>query len=274
MKISVIIPTYNRKHTLNRAIHSVLSQTSQPREIIAVDDGSTDGTKKWLAKMYPAIRYIHQSNSGVSAARNVGIKTAQGDWLAFLDSDDEWLPQKLERQVEAVKKDADSLFCHTNETWIRNGVRVNQGKKHRKYGGLIFDKCLDICRISPSSALFKKSILDDTGLFDEELSVCEDYDLWLRITASYPVIFLDEPLIKKYGGHEDQLSRVPAGIEQYRIQSLEKILHTVELTPAQSDAARKMLLRKMNIYLGGLKKRGRSELIEKIEKKIAYWTII
>ncbi|HJM33092.1 MAG TPA: glycosyltransferase family 2 protein, partial [Candidatus Marinimicrobia bacterium] len=80
MKISVIIPTYNRKHTLNRAIHSVLSQTSQPREIIAVDDGSTDGTKKWLAKMYPAIRYVYQSKSGVSAARNVGIKTAQGDW--------------------------------------------------------------------------------------------------------------------------------------------------------------------------------------------------
>ena len=274
MKISVIIPTYNRKHTLNRAIHSVLSQTFQPREIIVVDDGSTDGTKEWLAKMYPAIRYVHQSNSGVSAARNVGIKTAQGDWLAFLDSDDEWLPQKLERQVAAVKEDADSLFCHTNEIWIRNGVRVNQGKKHRKYGGLIFDKCLDICRISPSSALFKKSILDDTGLFDEELPVCEDYDLWLRITASCPVIFLDEPLINKYGGHEDQLSRVTAGIEQYRIQSLEKILHTVELTPAQSDAARKMLLRKMNIYLGGLKKRGRSELIEKIEKKIAYWTII
>ena len=115
MKISVIIPTYNRKHTLNRAIHSVLSQTSKPREIIAVDDGSTDGTKNWLAKMYPAIRYIHQSNSGVSGARNVGIKTAQGDWLAFLDSDDEWLPQKLECQVAAVKENTDSLFCHTTK---------------------------------------------------------------------------------------------------------------------------------------------------------------
>ena len=128
--------------------------------------------------------------------------------------------------------------------------------------------------ISDLPVLLKNSILKHTGLFDEKLPVCEDYDLWLRITAHNPVIFLDEPLINKYGGHEDQLSRVPAGIEQYRIQSLEKILHTVELRPAQSDAARMMLLRKMNIYLGGLKKRGRSELVKKIEEKIAYWTII
>ena len=111
-------------------------------------------------------------------------------------------------------------------------------------------------------------------MFDEKLPVCEDYDLWLRITAHNPVIFLDEPLINKYGGHKDQLSRVPAGIEQYRIQSLEKILKTVNLTQTQSNKTRKMLLRKMNIHLNGLNRRGRSVLAKEIEKKIAYWTVI
>ena len=274
MNISVIIPTYNRKHTLSRAINSVIDQTYEPFEIIIVDDGSTDGTKEWLAKRYPDVQYIYQPNSGVSVARNVGIKSAQGDWISLLDSDDEWLSQKLEKQVKAVKEDPDSMFCHTNEVWIRNGVRINQGKKHQKYGGLIFNQCLDICRISPSSVLLKNSILKDTGLFDEKLPVCEDYDLWLRITAHNPVTFLDEPLINKYGGHKDQLSRVPAGIEQYRIQSLEKILKTVNLTQAQSNTTRKMLLRKMNIYLNGLNRRGRSVLAKEIEKKIAYWTVI
>ena len=274
MNISVIIPTYNRKHTLSRAIKSVNDQTYEPFEIIIVDDGSTDGTKEWLAKRHPRVQYIYQPNAGVSAARNLGIKSAQGDWISLLDSDDEWLSQKLEKQVKAVKEDPDSMFCHTNEVWIRNGVRINQGKKHQKYGGLIFNQCLDICRISPSSVLLKNSILKHTGLFDEKLPVCEDYDLWLRITANNPVIFLDEPLINKYGGHKDQLSRVPAGIEQYRIQSLEKILKTVNLTQAQSNKTRKMLLRKMNIYLNGLNRRGRSVLAKEIEKKIAYWTVI
>ena len=274
MNISVIIPTYNRKYTLSRAIKSVNDQTYEPFEIIIVDDGSTDGTKEWLAKRHPRVQYIYQPNAGVSAARNLGIKSAQGDWISLLDSDDEWLSQKLEKQVKAVKEDPDSMFCHTNEVWIRNGVRINQGKKHQKYGGLIFNQCLDICRISPSSVLLKNSILKHTGLFDEKLPVCEDYDLWLRITAHNPVIFLDEPLINKYGGHKDQLSRVPAGIEQYRIQSLEKILKTVNLTQAQSNKTRKMLLRKMNIYLNGLNRRGRSVLAKEIEKKIAYWTVI
>jgi len=274
LNISVIIPTYNRKHTLSRAINSVIDQTYEPFEIIVVDDGSTDGTKEWLTKMHTGIQYIYQPNSGVSVARNVGIKSAQGDWISLLDSDDEWLSQKLDRQVKAVKEDPDSMFCHTNEVWIRNGVRINQGKKHQKYGGLIFNQCLDICRISPSSVLLKNSILKDVGLFDEDLPVCEDYDLWLRITAHNPVTFLDEPLINKYGGHEDQLSRVPAGIEQYRIQSLEKILKTVNLTRQQYNRTREMLLRKMNIYLNGLKKRDRSGLAKEIEKKIAYWTVI
>ena len=271
MDISVIIPTYNRRNTLPRAVESVLNQTYKPIEIIVVDDGSTDGTKEMFSEMYPLVRYIYQANSGVSSARNTGINSASGDWIALLDSDDEWLPDKLDRQVKLLQDNAEIRFCHTNEIWIRNNVRINQKKKHQKYGGNIFNKCLDICRISPSSSLFHTSVIKDVGLFDESLDVCEDYDMWLRITAKYPVLFLDQPLIKKFGGHSDQLSRVLGGIEQYRIRSLEKILTSKSLSGSQFEAAKDMLIHKLQIYAKGLKKRDKNTELHSVEKKIHDW---
>ena len=271
MKISVIIPTYNRKHTLSRAIDSVISQTKEPYEILVIDDGSTDGTRDWISKNYPSVQYIYQQNLGVSSARNNAIQNTNGEWIAFLDSDDEWFPNKLERQIESLLNHPQYEFCHTNEIWIRNGNRVNQMKKHKKYGGEIFEKCLDICRISPSSSLIKKSIFEEIGYFDESLQVCEDYDLWLRVTARYPVLFVDNPLIKKYGGHSDQLSKLPHGIEQYRIRSLEKILFSNYLFPAQQKIAIDTILYKLKIYVNGLKKRGKIEDLEIYKKKIHYW---
>tara|TARA_B100000941_G_C28417348_1_gene506856 strand:+ start:36 stop:872 length:837 start_codon:yes stop_codon:yes gene_type:complete len=274
VKISVIIPTYNRKHTLQRAIDSVLSQTFKPYEIIIVDDGSKDGTKEWLLQNYPSVQYIHQPNNGVSSARNKGIQISQGSWIALLDSDDEWMPEKLEYQSRFIEVNKDSSFCHTNEIWIRNGVRVNQMKKHKKYGGDIFKHCLDICRISPSSSIINKDVFEEVGAFDESLTVCEDYDLWLRVTAKFNILFLDEPLIKKYGGHLDQLSRVPEGIEQYRIRSLEKILSMGSLTETQFRSAKDMLIHKLNIYAKGLKKRDKYEELTSTEKKIQDWLIM
>ena len=274
MKISVIIPTFNRKHTLQRAIDSVLAQKFKPFEIIIVDDGSKDGTKEWLLLNYPSVKYIHQPNNGVSSARNKGIQISQGSWIALLDSDDEWMPEKLEYQSRFLEMNRDSSFCHTNEIWIRNGVRVNQMKKHKKYGGDIFKHCLDICRISPSSSIIKKDVFEEVGAFDESLTVCEDYDLWLRVTSKFNILFLDEPLIKKYGGHLDQLSRVPEGIEQYRIRSLEKILSMGSLTETQFRSAKDMLIHKLNIYAKGLKKRDKYEELTSTEKKIQDWLIM
>ena len=274
MHVSVIIPTYNRKHTLKRAIQSVYKQSLLPFEIIVVDDGSKDGTKEWVKQKCPGIKYIYQKNRGVSSARNKGIKIAQGDWIALLDSDDEWLPNKLSEQINKIKSNLDVKILHSNEIWIRNGVRVNQMKKHKKFGGYIFEKCLDICRISPSSVLLKKEILNDIGTFDESLKVCEDYDLWLRITSKYPVCFLDIPLIKKYGGHSDQLSRAHDGIEFYRIQSLQKILESKILSKLQTSLAINMMVNKMNIYASGLEKRNKIEELSKLKKNIQYWTNI
>ncbi len=271
MKVSVIIPTYNRKHTLGRAIESIISQTIKPLEIIIVDDGSNDGTREWIKEEYPFIKYLNQNNSGVSASRNRGIFSANGNWIAFLDSDDEWIPEKLERQLSILSSDKKAVFCHTNEIWIRNGTRVNQMRKHQKYGGYIFEKCLDMCRISPSSSIIKKEVFDHIGYFDESLIVCEDYDLWLRIAAHYKILFLDQPLIKKYGGHVDQLSRVKGGIEKYRIQSLEKILSSESLEISQFNSAKEILIKKLNIYANGVRKRKRVKELDQITERIQYW---
>ena len=271
MKISVIIPTFNRKKTLKRAIQSVLIQSYTPYEIIVIDDGSNDGTKEWLKDNYPNVKYIYKMNSGVSSARNKGIKFARGDWIALLDSDDEWLPSKLKDQANEIESNPAAKFLHTNEIWIRNGVRVNQMKKHKKYGGYIFEKCLDMCRISPSSVLIKKDIFDEIGMFDETLKVCEDYDLWLRFASKYPVHFLDQPLIKKYGGHSDQLSKVDDGIESYRIRSLKKIMNSGILNKKQKTITKDVLVKKMYIYAKGLEKRNKIRELNDTKKNIQYW---
>ena len=265
--ISVVIPTYNRRKTIGRSIDSVLNQTLFPSEIIVVDDGSTDGTCDYIQSNFPSIKLLHQPNKGVSAARNKGIRYADTNWIALLDSDDEWFPQKLEKQVMTLSQSPDIKFCHTEEIWIRNGVRVNQMKKHQKYGGHIFYKCLDMCRISPSSVLFHQSILDDVGYFDEDLKVCEDYDLWLRITAKFPVLYIDESLIKKYGGHEDQLSRVKDGIESHRIKVLEKLIMK-KFTSVQRNAMLKTLIEKLTIFSIGAQKRGKIKAYNTSKKRI------
>ena len=265
--ISVVIPTYNRRQTIGRSIDSILNQTLFPSEIIVVDDGSTDGTSDYIQSNFPSIRLLQQPNKGVSSARNMGIRSSNSDWVALLDSDDEWFPKKLEKQVMTLSQNLDIKFCHTEEIWIRNGVRVNQMKKHQKYGGHIFNKCLDMCRISPSSVLFHRSILDDVGYFDKDQKVCEDYDLWLRITAKYPVLYIDESLIKKYGGHEDQLSKVKDGIESHRIKVLEKLIMQ-KFTSVQKNAMLKMLIEKLTIFSIGAQKRGKMKAYNTSIKRI------
>jgi|TARA_Y100000310_G_scaffold31282_5_gene29692 glycosyltransferase involved in cell wall biosynthesis len=264
--ISVIIPTFNRAHTLPRALDSVMVQTLQSMEIIIVDDGSTDETNAVLAD-YPGLCIISQDNRGVSAARNVGIEKAGGEWLAFLDSDDEWLKEKLENQWDAICND-DKLICHTEEIWIRNGQRVNPMKKHQKFGGMIYERCLPLCVISPSSVMIHRSVFEDVGVFDESLEVCEDYDLWLRICAKYSVLFIDEPLIVKYGGHEDQLSRKHWGMDRFRVKALEKMMAFGALNDEDEKATVNMILQKCEIIINGMIKRGNNDEAEKWQSKI------
>jgi glycosyltransferase involved in cell wall biosynthesis len=269
MKISVVIPTYNRAHTLTRALDSVLIQTLPAAEVIVVDDGSADGTGELIQRHYPGVRYLKRPNGGVSRARNLGIAAALGDWIAFLDSDDVWLPTKLESQRAALRAYPGTRLCHTEEIWIRHGRRVNQMDKHAKSGGYIFRACLPRCVISPSAAILHRSLIEEVGNFDEVLPACEDYDLWLRVCAREPVAFVQTPQIEKYGGHSDQLSHKHWGMDRFRIHALEKIIGTDDLDAEDRAAACKVLIRKAGILAAGARKRGNRERTLHYESKQA-----
>lgn len=235
------------------------SQTSLPAEVAVIDDGSTDGTKDMLRREFPQAIYVYQENRGVSAARNLGIQQTTGDWLAFLDSDDEWLPEKLARQKAALAANPEFKVCHTEENWIRNGTRIAVPKKYAKTGGWIFSHCLPLCAVSPSTVLIHRSVFTDVGLFDTQLAACEDYDLWLRITAIYPVLLIDQAQINKHGGHADQLSCAYWGMDRFRISALQKIIDAGQLSKQNRQAAVNMLVKKATIYLNGVKKRGKTD---------------
>ncbi len=255
--ISVVIPTYNRAEWLRQALASVTAQTLPPGEIIVVDDGSDDGTQQMIANEFPGCRYLRQENQGVSSARNLGIEAADGQWIALLDADDQWLPEKLATQLALLEQHPGHRICHTEEIWIRNGRRVNPMKKHAKCGGHIFRNCLPLCVISPSSVIIHRTLFEEVGLFDPDLPACEDYDLWLRICAREPVLFVEHPQIVKHGGHEDQLSRRYWGMDRFRVRALEKIIHSGAIQGADLVAARNTLREKAGILAQGAEKRGR-----------------
>jgi len=273
-QISVIIPTFNRRGVITRAIDSVMQQSVNSVQLIIVDDGSTDGTSQMIAERYEpylnaatehkSIHLLAQNNQGVSAARNNGLRHANGEWIALLDSDDEWRADKLEVQLEALEQ-VGSRFCHSDEIWIRNGVRVNPMKKHRKRGGDIFPWCLRMCVVSPSSVLIHRSVFDELGDFDETLPVCEDYDYWLRYCCRYPVDFSPGQLVIKHGGHADQLSRRFHSMDRYRLQSLGKLLSAQVLSEPQRELAVAEMQRKARILLKGAIKHDNQALISEVD---------
>ena len=271
-KISVVIPTLNRINTLQRALDSVINQTYKPAEIIVVDNGSSDGTLKFLREQYPKITILTENKIGVSSARNKGIKKSINQWIALLDSDDAWHPRKLEIQTSMLDSALKEYnLIHTDEVWFRNNKHINQMKKHKKQGGYIFERCLSLCCISPSSVLFKKNILDKVGLFDESLPVCEDYDLWLKICSSEEVLFAQDKLTYKYGGHKDQLSKSYWGMDRFRIKSIENIIKNFDLTYKQKKQAKKELIKKLKIIINGAFKRNNLSIVNEFSTKFEYW---
>jgi glycosyltransferase involved in cell wall biosynthesis len=262
-EVSVIIPTYNRAAWVKEAAASVLAQTFWDFELIVVDDGSTDGTLEALASFGGRLEVLRlEERQGVSAARNRGAAAARGEWLAFLDSDDLWLPKKLGRQMDYLRSHPECAICQTEEIWIRNGVRVNPPKTHRKTGGDIFLQSLRRCLVSPSAVMLCRRLFEDLGGFDESLPAAEDYDLWLRVAWRHPVGLLPEPLIIKRGGHPDQLSR-QWGLDRFRIQALRKILQEPLLPPFYRKAVERTLGEKCAIYAQGCEKRGKLAEAEK-----------
>ncbi|MFO7665038.1 MAG: glycosyltransferase [Desulfobacterales bacterium] len=256
--VSVIIPSYNRGWILKEAVDSVLSQEFRDFELIVVDDGSEDNTSDILYSYGNRIKVIRQKNKGVSSARNKGINSSSGNYIAFLDSDDLWLPKKLSTQVAFFENNSDALICQTEEIWLKNVKRVNPGKRHKKVSGFFFEKSLELCMVSPSAVMMKRSFFDVVGLFDEKLPACEDYDMWLRVNCRYPIYLIDTPLILKRGGHKDQLSGMHS-LDKYRIQSIIKLIENSLLSEDQQKLAIKVLIEKCSVYSDGCRKRGRIE---------------
>ncbi len=262
--VSVVIPSFNRKILLQRALQSVLRQTFTDYELIVVDDGSEDGTRDLPILKESKIRFIRlEENHGVSRARNIGVKESSGDWIAFLDSDDEWFSSKLEKQISWCRCNPQFEIMQTREIWIRNGNRVNPPMTHEKFQGDLFEASLKRCMITPSSVILRKSLFEKAGGFNENIPVCEDYDLWLRITCKYQIGLLDEYLLKRYGGHCDQLSMSMIGMDRFRVQSMLDLLNTNFLNQTQINLLKTVLSSKALIVANGYLKRGKKELYEK-----------
>ncbi|WP_310598663.1 glycosyltransferase family A protein [Desulfobulbus sp.] len=262
--ISAIIPTHNREPFLERSIGSVLAQRLACGELIVVDDGSTDNTaalvERMAARAAVPVRLVCQRNSGAAAARNAGIRLARGRLLAFLDSDDWWLPDKLAVQAAAMAARPESLVAHTREIWFRRGQRVNQKKKHDPPDGDIFAASLGMCVVGMSTVMARRELFDRYGLFDESLPCCEDYDLWLRIGCREPFLLVPDRLTGKDGGRPDQLSAIHRqGMDVFRIRALAALLDSGVLRPDQRRAAAAELARKCRIYGQGCDKHGRPE---------------
>lgn len=271
-QVSVVIPTYNRLDLLRRALHSVQAQTLAPLETIVIDDGSTDGSHDSLAHEFPTVQWITQSNHGVSHARNQGIKQAKGEWIALLDSDDTWQTNKLEDQNNLLLKNPDLSFCHTDEAWIRHGKPVSQPTYLDKSSENIFKKSLTRCIICPSSVLLHRKIFQAVGYFDEQLTVCEDYDLWLRILLQFKTGYLNQKLVTKYGGHSDQLSTSHWGMDRFRVQSLENLLSQSNLEREFVPLILNTLIQKLEILCKGFNKRGKYMEVEQFTRSIKIYS--
>lgn len=265
--VSVVIPTYNRKDLLKRALDSVVRQTTRCAEIIVIDDGSTDNTHELLSQYRDTCRVqiiiCSQQNKGPAAARNVGISKASQPLIAFLDSDDHWYKRKIQLQYEQMRKKPGFLISHTKEKWLRNGLHLNQKKIHIPRNGDIYDHCLSLCAVGMSTVMVRKDLFSEVGCFDDSLQCCEDYDLWLRVSCRFPFLLIDSPLTIKEGGRDDQVSfQYRMGMDQLRIYSLQKLLDSMDLDENQHRSALLELERKILIFGNGCKKHGKDALGE------------
>lgn len=271
MQIDVIIPTYNRGHLVSRAIESVLNQTYQNFILYIVDDGSSDETQNVLKiyKDHHNIRILHRENGGVSQARNYAVNNSTSDWISFLDSDDEWLPNKLQLQVAFLEAHPTIRFLHSEEIWVRNGIRVNPKMKHQKSNEDLFLRSLDFCLISPSTVIMKRDLFLECGGFDNNFVVCEDYDLWLKILLREKIGFISENTAIKNGGHNDQLSTKYVAMDYWRIKSLVSLYQNSQLRDSEKrEQIKTVVLKKSEILLRGYLKHQNQEAFDEVTKML------
>ncbi|NPA40411.1 MAG: glycosyltransferase [Thermodesulfobacteria bacterium] len=253
--VSVIIPTYNRAYILKNAIESVLSQDID-LELIVVDDASTDETPE-LVKKYPLVYIKHSFRRGPASARNTGLRHARGEYIAFLDSDDVFLPGKLKKQLEFFEKNPEFSLVQTEELWFKGDRLIKPKKIHKKAEGWFFHRAVKLCVVSISTVMIKKEVFKKVGIFDEAFPVCEDYEFWLRVSLFYPMGLINEPLVSKSGGRPDQLSATK-GLDFYRVKALIKLFknYNTILTPEMKLILFKEAKKKYEIFYKGALKHG------------------
>jgi glycosyltransferase involved in cell wall biosynthesis len=249
-------------------VRSVLAQTVRDFQLIVADDGSTDDTRGRLSGFEDSrISCLFLEHHGMPGrARNAGAAAAQGRYLAFLDSDDLWLPEKLERQTRLFQAGDRAPLCHTRELWLRGGREISQaGRSHRREGD-IFRDALVKCVVGPSTVIVEKDFFERHGGFREDLEIAEDYELWLRMSFDSPVAYLDEGLTIKRArmqarGEEANLSEKYGHIEVFRIRALCDLIAQGAFAslPEKDELARRELIRKCGVYAAGCYKRGRRE---------------
>jgi glycosyltransferase involved in cell wall biosynthesis len=263
-EVSVVIPTYNRAGCIKDAIDSVLAQTFQDCEIIVVDDGSTDDTRQIIGRYGQRVRYIYQQNAGVSAARNRGITEAQGEWVAFLDSDDIWLPHKLELQLSDIRSSNISLCLHTVDAFL---TRPEYGENLSQFKVTGFFDVIDgrsqvlndpfpfIVKhwfASFQSSLIRRSALLKAGMFNESLTLHEDYDLLCRIAlvGTWMINIEQMVIIRRLDGVN--LTEVGKSVPSLSMKNLIMIFSRLQGL-VEGDAVKQSLVRKRHAaWLGAL----------------------
>lgn len=248
-KVSVIIPSYNSGHYLKEALDSALAQTFMDYEVVVVNDGSTDSTEAVIRdyeQRYPEkIRYIYQNNKGLAAARNTAIQHVTGEYLALLDADDRWLPERLAETVAAMDADQKLGIVHANITrFASNGNILDTPQRDTRYlTGMIFEHIfLRRAHLSCPTVLIRRRCIDKVGLFDENLSYlgCEDRELWLRIAQRYAVHYIDK-VLALYRISPTSMSHNQENMLKGRLYVVDKFCPPDAMTPAQRRLRRQAL---------------------------------
>lgn len=250
VQVSVIIPTYNSAKYVVEAVESVLAQTYKDFEVIVIDDGSTDETEQVMRRYQTPVRYIRQQNGGVAVARNRGIAESCGKYVAFLDADDTWLPHKLERQLEALRQQSPHRACYSAFTVVDselNPMGISRSQRQGKAledllmrGNVIGSICTVVC---------ERSLFENIGGFDPELSQCADWDMWVRLAAKTEFLYLDEPLVT-YRQHGSNMSRNAPLLEADSLRVLEKGFAMPEAPPTLLTQHHKALGRNYMVLAG------------------------
>jgi len=230
-KVSVIVPVYNCAQYIGKAIESILAQTYPVHEIIVVDDGSTDGTREALEPYKASIIYVYQKNAGEPAARNTGIRHSTAEYIAYLDADDLWLPDKLELQMQYLQTHPECELVYTDmmtfddQGIIEKSVRTSRGRVY--CSGKIFPQLFRETLFGSGSVVFRKTAAEKVGGFDETFLVGSDYEMWLRMSRSFEFGYVDKPLLM-YRQHRDmstqKLGKVPQDGMPWQVKVLKRIL--------------------------------------------------